>query len=57
MLGSSTVGALLVTPDMVCVGGPGNAGSGSGKKQLGTSSFFNFPLSMDFLISSSISFT
>ena len=36
MLGLSTTGALLATPDIVCVGGPGKAGSGSGKKQAGT---------------------
>ena len=43
MLGLSTTGALLATPDIVCVGGPGKAGSGSGKKQAGRSSFFQVP--------------
>ena len=57
MLGLSTTGALLATPDIVCVGGPGNAGSGSGKKQAGTKFLSSSPEEILLLISSGIRLT
>ena len=42
MLGLSTTGALLATPPIVCVGGPGKAGSGSVNASC-LSIFISFP--------------